>query len=247
MKEKILRLRSEGKTYNEIQKELNCAKSTISYHCSINGKENKEKHNVKLINNVRKHNQCSFCGSKILKYGSQFCSTDCSNKSRSIAETEEQKNKRLERERLDELFKDYRGVEKQIKIKNFKLLSADYKDLKFESLRARIILEQDSCCGNCNISEWYGNKITLELDHIDGNNKNNNRENLICLCPNCHSITPTWRGRNKKNSKLVDEDYINAFLKSKNVREALIDLGIAAKGNNYKRIYSILDKNNIEY
>ena len=42
MKEKILKLRLEGKTYNEIQKELNCAKSTISYHCSVNGKVNKE-------------------------------------------------------------------------------------------------------------------------------------------------------------------------------------------------------------
>ena len=240
MKEKILRLRSEGKTYSEIQKELNCAKSTISYHCSVNGKENKGKHNVKLINNFTKNNQCSFCGSKILKYGSQFCSTDCSNKSRSVVETEEQKIKRLERERLDELFKDYNGVEKQNKIKNF----------KFESLRARIILEQNNCCGNCGISEWHGNKISLELDHIDGNNKNNNRENLICLCPNCHSITPTWRGRNKKvrtSIKLTDNDYIDAFLKSNNIRQALLELGLAAKGNNYKRIYAILDLHNIQY
>lgn len=37
MKEQILRLRSEGKTYNEIKVILNCAKSTISYHC---GKKN---------------------------------------------------------------------------------------------------------------------------------------------------------------------------------------------------------------
>ena len=34
MKEKILKLRSEGKTYNEIEKMLGCSKSTISYHCS---------------------------------------------------------------------------------------------------------------------------------------------------------------------------------------------------------------------
>lgn len=34
MKEKILKLRSEGKSYNEIQKELGCSKGTISFHCS---------------------------------------------------------------------------------------------------------------------------------------------------------------------------------------------------------------------
>jgi len=38
----------------------------------------------------------------------------------------------------------------------------------------------------------------LELDHIDGNNKNNTLKNLRWLCPNCHSMTSTWRGRNKK-------------------------------------------------
>ena len=40
MKEKILQLRDEGKTYNEIKNILGCSKSTISYHC---GKGQKEK------------------------------------------------------------------------------------------------------------------------------------------------------------------------------------------------------------
>ena len=50
----------------------------------------------------------------------------------------------------------------------------------------------------CGLFDWLGNVITLELDHIDGNNKNNDRSNLECLCPNCHAQTPTWRGRNRK-------------------------------------------------
>lgn len=48
---------------------------------------------------------------------------------------------------------------------------------------------------NCGLTEWLGEKITLELDHIDGNRKNNNLTNLRLLCPNCHSQTKTWRGR----------------------------------------------------
>lgn len=50
----------------------------------------------------------------------------------------------------------------------------------------------------CNLKEWLGNTLVLELDHIDGNRKNNNLVNLRLLCPNCHSQTSTWRGRRNK-------------------------------------------------
>jgi 5-methylcytosine-specific restriction endonuclease McrA len=63
-----------------------------------------------------------------------------------------------------------------------------------------VLLEQNLACHKCNITEWLGEPITLELEHIDGNRHNNTRENLEGLCPNCHSLTPTWRGRNNKLS-----------------------------------------------
>ena len=53
-------------------------------------------------------------------------------------------------------------------------------------------------CSQCGLGEWRGKKLSLELDHIDGNPKNNNRTNLRLLCPNCHCITDTWRGRNRR-------------------------------------------------
>jgi 5-methylcytosine-specific restriction endonuclease McrA len=43
----------------------------------------------------------------------------------------------------------------------------------------------------------YG-RITVELDHINGDHYDNRIENLRILCPNCHSLQPTHRGRNKK-------------------------------------------------
>ena len=49
----------------------------------------------------------------------------------------------------------------------------------------------------CGISEWHGNKITLDVDHIDGDNKNNKGDNLRFLCPNCHRQTPTWGNKRR--------------------------------------------------
>ena len=58
-------------------------------------------------------------------------------------------------------------------------------------------------CMECNWHEinQYSNKIPIELEHIDGNSKNNKLNNLKLLCPNCHSLTPTYRALNKGNGR----------------------------------------------
>ena len=54
-------------------------------------------------------------------------------------------------------------------------------------------------CVNCGCNgEWQGGQIALEIDHIDGDNTNNELSNLRYLCPNCHALTDTYRGRNIK-------------------------------------------------
>lgn len=56
----------------------------------------------------------------------------------------------------------------------------------------------NSCC-KCGWNQI--NKSTmlcpLDVEHIDGNHKNNKEENLELLCPNCHSLTPTYKALNK--------------------------------------------------
>lgn len=52
-------------------------------------------------------------------------------------------------------------------------------------------------CERCNISEYNGEPITLQVDHIDGSADNNMPSNLRLLCPNCHSQQPNWGARNK--------------------------------------------------
>lgn len=49
--------------------------------------------------------------------------------------------------------------------------------------------EKCECCGQGPV--WMGKPLTLQLEHKDGNNQNNNLENLEILCPNCHTQTPT--------------------------------------------------------
>lgn len=59
-------------------------------------------------------------------------------------------------------------------------------------LRRKLIEDgiKEEKCEMCGLGEWMGNKIVLELHHIDGNRFNNDLSNLQILCPNCHSLTP---------------------------------------------------------
>lgn len=54
-------------------------------------------------------------------------------------------------------------------------------------------------CEECGIFEWNGKPISLELDHINGVRYDHRLENLKILCPNCHSQTPTFRSKNRKD------------------------------------------------
>jgi len=73
-------------------------------------------------------------------------------------------------------------------------------DYPSHALRKRLIKEnvKEHKCECCGLTKWLGDDISLELDHIDGNPHNNTLINLRVICPNCHSKTPTYRGKNKK-------------------------------------------------
>jgi hypothetical protein len=56
-------------------------------------------------------------------------------------------------------------------------------------------------CALCGLVEWLGKPLSVQIDHINGNNKDNRLENLRMLCPNCHSQTDTFGARNRKRLK----------------------------------------------
>lgn len=144
--------------------------------------------------------------------------------------------------------KDFLSKETRLNIKKIieqkaldKILSTPIEELSIERLKKLIVHEQSNKCNRCGLNSWNDKPLVLELDHIDGNNKNNVRENLRCLCPNCHSQTDTWRGRNsKKHNKISDEIIYNALLTNNwNIHKTLLAIGLAPKGGNYKRCYRI--------
>jgi hypothetical protein len=127
-----------------------------------------------------KVNLCLCCDAKIDAYPSQkkkYCNTKCQN--------------------------DYQ----------YKKFIEDWKLGKHNGMRGktatshhirRFLFEKyDNKCCDCgwNTRNLFTNKIPLELEHIDGDYTNNNENNLKLLCPNCHSLTATWKGANKKQGR----------------------------------------------
>jgi len=122
-----------------------------------------------------KERYCLNCKKSIKRTINKYCSTDCQT--------------------------NYQHKEK---IKNWKN-GIPIKNINTPKwLRMYLFEKYNNKCCKCGWNEInsYSNKQPLEVEHIDGNSTNNKEENLELLCPNCHSLTPTYRALNTGNGRL---------------------------------------------
>jgi 5-methylcytosine-specific restriction endonuclease McrA len=86
---------------------------------------------------------------------------------------------------------------KKTPIKNLLCKNSNYSGykLKIRLLKENMIKNECAICGLTKI--WNNKPISLQIDHINGDSKDHRLNNLRLLCPNCHSQTDTFAGKNK--------------------------------------------------
>lgn len=186
----------------------------------------------KIIYPYMKH--CEYCSKEFQcpnPYNGKeqrFCSRSCSTTHHYKTRTPEQLQEISDRQKKSAI--NYHKNNQSIPI--FSKTSNNKTIPTYKAIKKYIFNEQNKCCNKCGLDTWLGLPITLELEHKDGNTRNNLRENLELLCPNCHSQTPTWKGRNRKktNTKAIP---INGY---SSIRQYLISEGKCGKGNMHYKV-----------
>lgn len=79
------------------------------------------------------------------------------------------------------------------------ILNGQHPTYKTYLLKNRLIKEgiKQNSCEMCGITEWNAKPLAIHLDHVNGISTDHRLENLRMLCPNCHSQTDTYAGKNR--------------------------------------------------
>lgn len=168
-----------------------------------------------------KMNKCLNCNKETLN--PKFCSNSCSAKINNKLNPKRKKTawKTSECKNCEKSFNYRYGQSQGLYCSNYcqhdfqkkelikSWLSSDFSGTQesgrlSSSIRNYLIEKANYSCSQCgwNKINLSSGRCPLEIDHIDGNSENCRPENLRVLCPNCHSLTPTWKALNSgKGSK----------------------------------------------
>jgi hypothetical protein len=143
---------------------------------------------------VKNLNLCLGCGKEIpattSTYKRKYCSDECAGNARVSASI------RVQQEGYNKYIADW---------KSGKVSGARGEGVVSWHIRRFLFEKFDSKCCECGWSKINPTtgKIPLEIEHIDGDWNNHKEVNLKLLCPNCHSLTPTYRSLNKGRGRKV--------------------------------------------
>lgn len=134
---------------------------------------------------VSKEKYCGGCSVQYFGSGKKYCSLKCSQETRKSI---------------------YRWAIKQ-KIERGEKVA-------FGQIRKYLLEKYRSACQRCGWSEINktSGTVPVDVEHIDGNSENNDLLNLTLLCPNCHSLTSTYKGMNKGKGRYSRRVRYNAGL-----------------------------------
>ena len=109
--------------------------------------------------------------------------------------------------------KNYEGLleynrQRQIPMEKILVQDSTYArhNLKRRIIQENLIHYKCSCCGLGD--SWNGEKLVLQLDHINGVNNDHRLENLRFVCPNCHSQQETYAAKNRFNPNRQPKKYV---------------------------------------
>ncbi len=174
MKQQILALLAQGKTYTQIVAELGCAKSTVAYHAkSVKAPPNYKVHDWEAVQKFYDEGHgVNECRRKF-----EICAAVWYNAKKPGKIVTHRDHRIL----LDVLLSPEHGATR-----------ATIKPRLIHSGLLKIK------CARCGIMDWRGEPLSLELHHTNGVSNDHRLENLQLLCPNCHSQTDSYSGRNAK-------------------------------------------------
>ena len=114
------------------------------------------------------------------------------------------------------------------------------------TVKKRFLAKVKYECIVCNVSSWNNAPLSLQLDHIDGDNKNNLMSNLRLLCPNCHSQTENFGSKNKtfklnKKANINDKVIFTSQTVKKERVKKVRDTFISDKEKRQSQAYRILE------
>lgn len=238
--------KSERLNNNSLKQHERACKQNPDRKLSSGNTDKKDRVKTKaiLINNVQNIVCCYGCNQEAQyingsgKYTCEIISAKCPAIKLKNSNGLKSANKSGKRKDAKQIYADLTDDAKARMNWNKENYNADFSYDGKGSHKKVLIKERGHKCQTCLLTEWLYEPIPLELEHIDGDNRNNVKDNLLLLCPNCHAKTKFYRGKNKNTGKLkvTDEQILMELSKGISIRQVLLNVGLTSKGGNYVRV-----------